>query len=163
MATDQWWPRIQWLATGQMTDSTGTAASSLTRVTVTVTPVTARSSGDRRGGFSLPSAPSLPAPLPYLRSLTESRADPGTDCCFASPWQSGFTGLIQAAQNGHEAVVRLLIEHKAKVDAKSQVSPLRFSQSLPLSLLSPASPSCLTLSSLALALPRLLPVPVPIS
>jgi hypothetical protein len=36
-------------------------------------------------------------------------------------WQVGWTGLILAAQSGHEAVVRLLIEHKAEVNAAKQV------------------------------------------
>ena len=36
-------------------------------------------------------------------------------------WQDGATPLIAAAQNGHEAVVRLLLEHKASVDAADQV------------------------------------------
>ena len=37
-------------------------------------------------------------------------------------WQDGWTALIRAADKGHEAVVRLLIEHKAEVDAKTPVS-----------------------------------------
>jgi hypothetical protein len=37
------------------------------------------------------------------------------------PWQSKRSGLIDAAQNGHEAVVRLLIEHKAEIDAADTV------------------------------------------
>jgi ankyrin repeat protein len=39
------------------------------------------------------------------------------------PWQNGSTGLIIAAQNGHEAVVRLLIERKAEVNAAETVPP----------------------------------------
>ena len=35
--------------------------------------------------------------------------------------QSGRTGLIAASEKGHEAVVRLLIEHKARVNAADQV------------------------------------------
>jgi ankyrin repeat protein len=35
--------------------------------------------------------------------------------------QDGGTALIAAAQNGHGAVVRLLLEHKASVDAPDQV------------------------------------------
>ena len=36
-------------------------------------------------------------------------------------WQVGATALIQAANNGHEAVVLLLLEHNASVDAATQV------------------------------------------
>ena len=39
----------------------------------------------------------------------------------ATPWQLEHTGLIVAARDGHEAVVRLLLEHKADVVAVDQV------------------------------------------
>jgi hypothetical protein len=39
----------------------------------------------------------------------------------AWPWQEGVVSLYIAAQNNHEAVVRLLLEHKAEVDAKKKV------------------------------------------
>ena len=39
----------------------------------------------------------------------------------ARPWQDGVAGLYMAARIGHEAVVRLLIEHKAAVDAANKV------------------------------------------
>ncbi len=35
--------------------------------------------------------------------------------------QKGATGLLAAAQHGHEAVVRLLLEHKADPSAVNQV------------------------------------------
>mmetsp|Transcript_54978 Transcript_54978/g.115050 ORF Transcript_54978/g.115050 Transcript_54978/m.115050 type:complete len:162 (+) Transcript_54978:801-1286(+) len=39
----------------------------------------------------------------------------------AGAWQDWQTGLFLAVQNGREAVVQLLIEHKAEVDAANQV------------------------------------------
>ncbi len=36
-------------------------------------------------------------------------------------WQGGATALIRAALSGHEAVVRLLLESKASIDAADQV------------------------------------------
>ncbi len=39
-----------------------------------------------------------------------------------APRQVGWTGLIFAAENGHGAVVRLLLERGAAVDRASQVS-----------------------------------------
>ena len=38
--------------------------------------------------------------------------------------QKGATGLLAAAQHGHEAVVRLLLEHKADPSAVNQVCVL---------------------------------------
>ncbi len=58
--------------------------------------------------------PHTPAPLTPLVVLT-------LPPLHANPWQDGATGLITAAYSGQAAVVRLLIEHKAEVDAKSQV------------------------------------------
>ncbi len=55
---------------------------------------------------------------------TPSRALPSIDSSHASPFrsrQNGATGLIAAAQNGHEAMVRLLLEHKADPSAADQV------------------------------------------
>ena len=39
----------------------------------------------------------------------------------APPCQDGTTGLYMAAQEGHEAVVRLLLEHRADANAATQV------------------------------------------
>ena len=69
-----------------------------------------------------PAAPThLPRPHPH--------GGPRPRRGFVRPWQAGITGLIQAASKGQEAVVRLLIEHKAEVDAASKV--LRESQTPP--------------------------------
>ncbi len=35
--------------------------------------------------------------------------------------QNGWTALHVASQNGHEAVVRLLLDHRAKIEAKNNV------------------------------------------
>ena len=37
------------------------------------------------------------------------------------PWQKGYTGLIMAAVKGNKAIVRLLLENKAEVNAATQV------------------------------------------
>jgi hypothetical protein len=37
------------------------------------------------------------------------------------PWQEGITSLYIAASNGHEAVVRLLLEQRAEIEAATQV------------------------------------------
>ena len=37
------------------------------------------------------------------------------------PRQDGTTGLISASRSGHKEVVRLLLEHKASVNAAKQV------------------------------------------
>ena len=38
-------------------------------------------------------------------------------------WQIGVTGLYRAAQNGHAAIARLLLEQRAEVDAADEVPP----------------------------------------
>ncbi len=53
-----------------------------------------------------------------LPPLACSRALSSSPCRL---WQDGGTGLFMAALDGHEAVVRLLLEHKASVDAAAQV------------------------------------------
>ena len=60
-----------------------------------------------------PLSSSLPCPA-LLRTLTLYR-------CILRHSQIGRTGSIMAAWNGHEAVVRLLLEHKADVNAADEV------------------------------------------
>ena len=57
-----------------------------------------------------------PPSLPHL-----SHTRPLSRPSLARPSQDGATGLIVAAQNGHTAVVRLLLEHKAEVNAIDKV------------------------------------------
>jgi hypothetical protein len=66
-------------------------------------------------------------------------------------WQYGRTCLIEASWNGHEAVVRLLIEHKAEVNTADTVPrtqspppPFRVDVSFPLPLLTPKPASANT-------------------
>ncbi len=66
----------------------------------------------------------LNAHVPRLRLRpAPAPRDPAPASRPSSPrlWQDGGTGLFMAAQNGHEAVVRRLLEHKASVDAVDQV------------------------------------------
>ncbi len=69
----------------------------------------------RGAGWKLHSAPRHPAP-------SQSRPHPRHP---AAPRQDGFTGLMLASAAGHEAVARLLIEHKAEVDAADKVPRAR--------------------------------------
>ena len=59
------------------------------------------------------SARSLPVLCPRTLAPLASYA--------AAALQRGYTGLMLAAESGHEAVVRLLLEHKAEVDAADEV------------------------------------------
>ena len=57
--------------------------------------------------------------MPLLPLPSESRHLP----TLPLRWQTGITSLYWAAQKGHAAIVRLLLEHRAEVDAADEVPP----------------------------------------
>ncbi len=77
----------------------------------------------RPGATPTPSAPQT-APLAPKTPPTHARTH--------ALRQDGWSGLILAAQNGHEAVVRLLLERGAEVDKASQVGVAWPSTRMPL-------------------------------
>ena len=63
---------------------------------------------------------SLPTVFPSTWGWLREVGRDSTPTCICT-WQNGETGLFWAAKSGHKAVVRMLLKHRAEVNAAMQV------------------------------------------